>query len=79
MISPDNGDPADYAFNGKHSTLTQQLAGRQITQIFVSEDGRRENRFTLSEDGKNLSLKVTLTSDKLTRPVVYVLSYKRAS
>jgi hypothetical protein len=78
MISGDKGEPADYVYNGKKSTLTQVLAGDRITQVFVSEDGRRENEFTLSKDGQMLTLKVTLSSARLSNPVVYVLSYKRA-
>jgi hypothetical protein len=78
MLSGDKGEPADYVYNGKRSTLTQVLAGDRITQVFVSDDGRRENEFTLSQDGQMLRVKVTLTSSKLSNPVVYVLSYKRA-
>ena len=78
MISGDKGEPADYVYNGKHSTLTQVLAGDRITQVFVSEDGKRENEFTLSQDGQMLRLRVTLSSARLSNPVVYSLSYKRA-
>jgi hypothetical protein len=78
MISGDKGEPADYVYNGKKSTLTQVLAGDRITQVFVSDDGRRENEFTLSQDGQVLTLKVRLSSARLSNPVVYVLSYKRA-
>jgi hypothetical protein len=78
MISGDKGEPADYVYNGKRSTLTQMFVGDRISQIFVSDDGRRENEFTLSQDGQVLMLKVTLSSSRLSNPVVYVLSYKRA-
>lgn len=78
MISGDKGEPADYVYNNKRSTLTQVLAGDRITQDFVSDDGRRKNEFTLSKDGQVLTLKVTLSSTRLSNPVVYSLSYKRA-
>lgn len=78
MISGDKGEPADYVYNGKRSTLTQVLAGDRMTQVFVSDDGRRENEFTLSKDGQVLRLKVTLSSARLSNPVIYSLSYKRA-
>ena len=78
MVSGDKGEPADYVYKGKHSTLTQVLAGDRIMQVFVSEDGRRENEYTLSQDGKTVTLKVTLTSGRLSSPVAYSLSYKRA-
>jgi hypothetical protein len=78
MISGDKGEPADYVYNGKRSTLTQVLDGDRIMQVFVSDDGRRENEFTLSQDGQVMRLKVTLSSSRLSNPVVYGLSYKRA-
>jgi hypothetical protein len=78
MISGDKGEPADYVYNGKRSTLTQVFEGDRITQVFVSDDGRRENEFTLSKDGQVLTLKVALSSARLSNPVVYSLSYKRA-
>ena len=78
MISGDKGEPADYVYNGKRSTLTQVFAGDRITQVFVSDDGRRQNEFTVSKDGQLLTLKVTLSSARLSNPVVYSLSYKRA-
>jgi hypothetical protein len=54
------------------------LAGDHLTQVFVSDDGRRENEFTVSQDGKTVTLKVTLTSGRLSSPVAYSLSYKKA-
>jgi hypothetical protein len=78
MISGDKGEPADYVYNGKKSTLTQVLAGNRLTQIFVSSDGKRENEFTLSQEGQVLTVKVTVTSSRLSVPVVYSLSYKKA-
>ena len=64
-------------YNGKRSTLTQVRDGDRITQVFLSDDGRRENEFTLSPDGQVVMLKVTLTSQRLSVPVVYRLSYKK--
>lgn len=78
MISGDKGEPADYVYNGKHSKLTQRLVGDRISQVFVSDDGRRENEYTLSQDGQVVTLKVTLSSPRLSVPVVYSLSYKKA-
>lgn len=78
MISGDKGEPADYVYNGKKSTLTQVFAGDRITQVFVSEDGKRENEFTLAKDGQVLTLNVTVTNPRLSNPVVYSLSYKKA-
>ncbi len=77
MVSGDKGEPADYVYNGKTSKLTQVIAVDRITQVFVSGDGRRENEFTFSQDGKALTLKVTVSSARLSTPVVYRLTYKK--
>lgn len=79
MVSGDKGEPADYVFNGKKSTLTQVIGGDRLTQVFVSADGKRQNEFTLSQDGQTLMLKVTLSISRLSSPIVYSLSYKRAN
>ena len=78
MISGDKGEPADYTYNGKTSQLTQRLVDDRISQTFVSDDGRRENEYTLSPDGQSLLLKVTVISSRLSTPVIYSLSYKKA-
>jgi len=78
VISGDKGEPADYVYNGKKSRVTQTIAEDRITQVFISDDGKRENEFTLSQDGKELKLKVTLTISRISNPIVYSLSYKRA-
>jgi hypothetical protein len=79
MVSGDKGEPADYVYNGKTSKLTQVIAGERITQVFVSDDGRRKNEFTFSQDGKALTLKVTVSSARLSNPVVYSLTYKKTA
>jgi hypothetical protein len=76
-VSGDKGEPAEYVYNGKKSTLTQVIAGNKITQLFDSGDGKRQNEFTFSPDGQQMTLKVTLTTPRLTSPVVYSLSYKK--
>jgi hypothetical protein len=78
MLSGDKGEPVDYVFNGKKSKLTQVIAGDRLTQVFVSDDGKRQNEFTLSQDGQSLTLKVTLTISRLSSPIVYSLTYKKA-
>ena len=48
-----------------------------LIQTFVAEDGTRENRFSLSPDGKTLTMAVTLSSKKLKKPLRFSLDYKR--
>jgi hypothetical protein len=50
----------------------------QLTQTFVAEDGQRVNDFRLEADPNMMTLHITLTSEKLDKPMVYKLAYKRA-
>ena len=78
MITADNGVPVDYVYKNSHSKLVQQFVGDRISQVFTSDDGKRENEFTLSLDGKTLNVKVTLSGARLPTPVVYTLTYAKA-
>jgi hypothetical protein len=78
MITADNGVPVDYVYKNSHSKLVQQFVGDRISQVFTSDDGKRENEFTLSPDGKTLNVKVTLSGARLPTPVVYTLTYAKA-
>jgi hypothetical protein len=51
--------------------------GGRLRQSFVAEDGRRDNHFTVSEDGRRLTLEVTVTSPRLSAPLRYRLNYVR--
>ena len=78
MITADDGVPVDYVYKGKTSKLAQQFVGDRISQVFVSDDGKRENEFTLSPDGKTLNVKVTLSGTRLPTTIVYTLTYAKA-
>jgi hypothetical protein len=77
-VSPANGTPVDYVSGRDHTKLSQRLTTGKITQLFVADQGRRLNEWVLSPDARTLSLTVTVSSPKLTRPVVYTLTYERA-
>lgn len=51
--------------------------GGALLQRFKAEDGERINRFSLSPDGAELTLDVTITSPRLPAPVKYTLTYQR--
>jgi len=42
--------------------IRMQLAGRRLAQTFTSADGRRVNDYTLSPDGRTLTMQVKETS-----------------
>lgn len=78
-ISPDNGTPVDFISDGERSKLSQRQSGpSKVTQLFQAEEGRRQNEWSLSQDGGTLSLRVIISSPKLSSPLVYTLTYKRA-
>jgi hypothetical protein len=77
-VSPDDGAAVDYVNDGERSKLSQRIAGSKITQVFAADEGKRMNEWVLSPDGATLVLNVTISSPKLTRPVVYSLTYKRS-
>jgi hypothetical protein len=77
-VSPANGTFVDHGSGGDRSKLSQRLTDGKITQMFVAGEGQRVNEWMLSPDANRLLLKVTVSSPKLTRPVVYTLTYERA-
>lgn len=59
------------------SIVVELTAGPPLKQTYVSPEGRRENTYILSEDGKQLTIHVSVTSPRLPAPVEYKLSYRR--
>jgi hypothetical protein len=77
-VSPETGAPAPYRVDDDAIVLTQRFEGSRIVQIFrADEGGTRRNEFSLSADEKLLFVKATLSSPKLSTPVVYTLTYRR--
>jgi hypothetical protein len=77
VVSPDDGSPSYGMHDGDRVTTTQRLVGRTLTQSSSTVEGGRRNDWALSEDD-SLKLRVTITSPKLSVPLVYSLTYKRA-
>ncbi len=76
--------PADGSFvqrtdpQGKPMQVSFSLKGDTLVQKFKGDNGVRTNRVTVSEDGARLTVRVSLTSNRLKEPLKYTLSYKRA-
>lgn len=77
VVSPANGTPVDHGKGGDRSKLSQRLTAGKITQVFAADDGQRMNEWFLAPDSNTLQLRVTVSSPKLSHPVVYVLTYAR--
>jgi hypothetical protein len=50
-----------------------------FAQTFTSADGRRVNDYTLSPDGRTLTMQVTETSPRLSQTITYKQVYRRVS
>jgi hypothetical protein len=59
------------------SKVTHQFDGSKIVQTFTGENGALKNVFQLAGDGKTLHRDVTITSDRLQKPIKYRLTYVR--
>lgn len=76
-VSPADGTAIDFGSGKDRSKLSQRIVGRTVTQTFLAGEGQRVNEWTVFPGSNLLSLRVTVSSPKLTRPVVYTLTYER--
>jgi hypothetical protein len=65
--------------DGEVINVSTTLQNGNLRQIFAAEDGQRENVWSISPDGRTLTLNVTVTSGRLPQPLRYKLVYQRAS
>jgi len=80
LRAPANGAPVAWIGpDGGKVNASTQLAGRRLAQTFTSADGRRVNDYTLSPDGRTLTMQVTETSPRLPQPITYKQVYRRVS
>ena len=64
--------------DGKQSgKLTHQFDGSKLTESLTGENGTIVNVFQLSADGKTLQRDVTVTSQRMKKPLKYRLIYTR--
>ena len=75
-----NGAPVAWVGpDGGKVNASMQLSGGHLVQTFTSADGRRVNDYTLSPDGRTLTMQVTETSPQLSQPIRYKQIYRRVS
>ncbi len=75
--SPEQGTVVDYASHGERSKLSQRFGDGRLNQVFAADEGKRTNEWILAPDGSTLTLRVTISSPKLSVPVAYSLTYKK--
>ena len=80
LRTPAKGAPVAWVGpDGGKVNASMQLAGRRLAQTFTSADGRRVNDYTLSPDGRTLTMQVTETSPRLSQTITYKQVYRRVS
>jgi hypothetical protein len=79
--SPANGTPVKWTReDGEKFDLSTEWEGGRLEQTFMGEGTeQRTNTFSISADGRTLTLSVAVNSPKLPRPLTYKLVYNRAS
>jgi hypothetical protein len=65
--------------DGRKVNVSMQLAARRLEQTFTSADGHRVNDYTLSPDGRTLTMQVRETSHRLPQSITYKQIYRRVS
>ena len=80
LMTPPKGTPVAWVGpDGGKVKASMQLAGRRLAQTFTSADGRRVNDYTLSPDGRTLTMQVTEISPRLSQTITYKQVYRRVS
>jgi hypothetical protein len=80
LRTPAKGAPVAWVSpDGGKVNVSMQLAGRRLAETFTSADGRRVNDYTLSPDGRTLTMQVTETSPQLSQSITYKQVYRRVS
>jgi len=80
LRAPAKGTPVAWASpDGRQVNASMQLAGRHLEQTLTSAAGRRVNDYTLSPDGRTLTMQVIETSPRLPQPIAYKQIYRRVS
>jgi hypothetical protein len=80
LRAPAKGAPVAWVGpDGRKVNVSMQLEGRRLEQTFTSADGRRVNDYTLSPDGRTLTMQVKETSPRLSHSITYKQVYRRVS
>ena len=80
LRTPAKGTPVAWVGpDGGKVNASMQLAGGRLAQTFTSPDGRRVNDYSLSPDGRTLTMQVTETSPRLPQAITYKQVYRRVS
>ena len=78
--TPDNGQPVKWTReDGEKFDVSTEINNGKLEQTFRAEDGSTTRTFTISPDGRTLTMQVTARSPRMPQPLSYKLVYNRAS
>ena len=78
VVSPLNGATVKWRReDGEVFDVSTSWEGASLRQSFKADDGQRVNVYSLSPDGRTLTMHVTVTSPRLPKPITYALRYAR--
>lgn len=75
--TPAAGTFVDRTILGEKLKVSTKWKQEKLERIFKGGDGQRVNTYSLSRDGKTLTMHVIVTSKWLPRPLTYALNYRR--
>jgi hypothetical protein len=79
IVSPANGTPIDWTReDGEELKVSTEWENGTLEQTFKAEDGQRVNAYSVSPDGRTLTMNVTVTAGRLPQPLTYKLVYRKS-
>jgi hypothetical protein len=80
LRTPANGTPVDWTReDGEKLKVSTVWESGKLKRTFKAEEGQRINTYSISVDGKTLTMQVNVTSPRLPRPLTYKLIYQRSN
>jgi hypothetical protein len=77
LNAPVNGSEVINTWRGEKTRVSQRLTQNGLVQSFIADEGSGRNDWTLSPDGKTLTVKVTIASKHLPKSIVFTQTYRR--
>ncbi|HEX2095069.1 MAG TPA: hypothetical protein VHG28_21900 [Longimicrobiaceae bacterium] len=78
IVTPANGTPIDWTReDGEKLKVSTEWDNGTLEQTFKADDGQRVNGYSVSPDGRTLTMQVTVTSPRLPSPLSYKLVYRK--
>lgn len=79
-VTSADGAPTTYRNrDGDVARVQTRLEGNRLEQIFTTGKGSRTNLCELSNDGREMAMKVVIQSVYFERPIIYRLVYQKSS